>query len=158
MKKLFVLLAATATLTGCMSSKVQVENRDARSLEPQMNAFVSPVLADVNVSGNRIEKTETVKLENAFGTSFDVFISNIKANMIAKMLQEVKADVLVGTQSAVFTEDTKTGYVKVTITGYPGKYTNWRPTTKDHEINWIRGAYTDVKIITSDFEKTKAVH
>ena len=138
MKRLFIIIAATAIVASCaiqpMTPPTTVatitydyQESSVRILEPEQSMLLSPVMADLEVSDQKITHTE----KNAFAdikVTPDVIrnISEFKKIALSRAAKAHNADVLVGTIIDVVTKNQR---LEITVSGYPAYYRNFRNAT-----------------------------
>lgn len=115
MKKLIIILALALLCASCSTifSTATYEDADA-SFRPTIS------IADVNVSDTKISYTYIPTRAVRKGGSANV----INAAVRQALVSAGNYDVLVAKETHVTFEGSK--IVSVVVTGYPGKYTNWR--------------------------------
>jgi len=124
MKKIFLLLCSTLSLIGCATNATYKGNTLKTVKIEHTEVEALPVTADLAISEQRTSG-------EAEG---NVFHRNIlEREAIAKALGQTppsvdKADVLAGTN---WYEEVTGNKLKLTVTGYPAYYTNFRTATKD---------------------------
>jgi len=136
MKKILLLSTFCFLAFGCSSVVSKSNTLKAISLDPEVEPL--PVVADLLVSEQKAtgEANGTITQTEA-----------LKQGAITKALGQVipsadNPDVLVGMN--VFTEVTDNVYLKVTVTGYPAYYTNFRM-AKEEDLKWLNIARLDNK-------------
>lgn len=121
MKKIFMILVlASAMLTSCTIIK-----KTATSTDVQLNVCQYPMVADLNIK-NKIEATKTWNFK-PFHIG-EPKLNTLKGNFIAEILKENNADVLLEPQF-LFSK-TSYGERRLTVTGYPATYSNFRKATE----------------------------
>ena len=124
--KLFVGTIAVVSCVSC--STMTYTMSDSRSIEPVQNVMITPVVADMQVSDQKAQLTETLPIRLKSVENLDFTVREYKERLIAKVLKNNSSDVLIGTLVEVTTNDD--GFLVMTITGYPAKYVNFRSATE----------------------------
>ena len=109
----------------------------ARLLEGSSNFMVTPIIADLNVSGTKISYVEKDAFAN-FTVTRQV-ISNIAAYKRIALSRAAKAhnaDILVGAEIDVETIDR---HLVITVTGYPATYKKFRNAT-NADVTLVKSA------------------
>lgn len=138
MKRFFLTLSVAAVMfTGCATTTV-VQTTDymessARVLEPEQSMLLTPLIADLKVSNEKIYYTETEAFANLEVTpSLLQNISELKKIALSRAARAHKADVLVGSTIDVTTKNQR---LEITISGYPAYYVKFRNANdKDVEL------------------------
>lgn len=114
MKKVFVILACAALCASCSTFR----KSSSSTLE------VSTSMSSVNTA--ELEVSPTKIYYNYLPSKFDrkTGLKNVINNAVTDALRENKADVLVGMQYDAITKKHKVK--RVTISGYPAKYKNFK--------------------------------
>lgn len=137
-----LLTIALAVCTWSMYAQkgviVDYKESSARNLEPVHSVMVMPVIADMQVSGERIVYTETEMFKD-YLVSTDVvnYITEFKKVALSRAAAAHKADAIIGATVDVVTN--ASGRLEITISGYPAKYTNFRNATNE-DIDLVRQA------------------
>ena len=135
MKKiLLVSLVALATTTGFAQKVKKPENLStytesaARNIEPRSGVIVTPVIADMQIlRQERVEYSET--LPYYVTPEIVAFVPSFKKTVFFHATDSFKCDALAASLIDVTT--TSEGFLKITVTGYPAKYVNFRNATAD---------------------------
>jgi len=146
MKKILLLLICSLLLIGCASVS-KSNTLKTVSLEPEVEPL--PVVADLVVSEHKVTG-------EANGTITQT--EKLAREALTKALGQEppsadRPDVLVGMN--VFTEITDNAYLKVTVTGYPAYYTNFR-TAKEEDLERLNIAKLDRKVPVLDEAPTES--
>ncbi|MBR2025988.1 MAG: hypothetical protein IKB19_05150 [Rikenellaceae bacterium] len=133
MKRFFLTLSVAAALfTGCATTTV-VQTTDymessARVLEPEQSMLLTPLIADLKVSDEKVYYTETEAFANLeVSPALLQNITELKKIALSRAARAHKADVLVGSTIDVITKDKR---LEITISGYPAYYVKFRNVTK----------------------------
>ncbi len=135
MKKLFFSCLALVVAIGSASAQSRTERVDyqessARNLEPQQSVMISPMIADMEVVADKIYYTETEAFRNYPLTEALIpFVPEFKKVALSRAARAYKADVIVGATVDVITNGQ--GYLEITISGYPARYTRFRNATSE---------------------------
>lgn len=129
-------MAITAVMTACVvqntppaPSNVEREYYESsvRILEPEQSMLLSPVMADLEVSDQKVTHTE----KDAFAAIkiTETVINNMaefKKIALSRAAKAHNADVLIGTIVEVSTNNKR---LVITVSGYPAFYRNFRSAT-----------------------------
>lgn len=99
----------------------------ARNIEPGQRILTTPLIADVKVISSEKIKPYTEVFPFVMNPQVKEAVPGFKRTAFAHAAKENNADILVGTDITVTTNDD--GYVVVTVTGYPARYANFRNAT-----------------------------
>lgn len=128
------------------------EHHQARILDAVSNAYVKPLVVDLEIDksiGNNGKIEHTWTLDRLFAESaLGGDLENIHTWGTFKTTQAYKCDVLVAATFNLVLDD-KAGVYLLTVTGFAGKYANWKPAETSDEW-WIR--IVNLKM-TSEAEK-----
>lgn len=141
MKKKITLFAALAAfvLTSCGTYTYQEST--ARYAEPSRAGFITPVVADMEVSENKIENAievpvvlkkreiNEITLAEKHGRESALVLS-LKKYALAQTLKKFKADDIVAPTFSIVPSPTKKNVLVVTVTGHTAVYKNFRKATK----------------------------
>jgi hypothetical protein len=132
----------------------------ARLIEPKQDVFVVPLVADIQVLDNQTRQDYgpyKYDLKTLVASTFEEAINNIKARALYTAAREADADLIVAATFNVKSDDKVKNLMIVNVSGYPGKYINFRPLNleKAEDYDWIRVVYP-ATYRTQD-EKEKAV-
>lgn len=137
MKRIFYFVAATFLLASCTTTSVlttfDYQEASARNLEPEHTMLLTPLIADLEVSPEKIYYVE----REAFAKFpvDDIMVKNMpefKKIALSRAAKAHDADVLVGTIMDITTDN---GQLVIAVSGYVAKYKNFRnATTKDTEL------------------------
>lgn len=144
MKKFVLLMAvicmAPSAVYAEVISKVIYQESSARNLEPEHNMVLTPLIADIKVSPNKITYTETQAFEKIpvnENLNIDAVMPNFKSIALSRAAHAYNADLLVGTVIDVVTN--AQGRLEITVTGYPANYVNFRNATAN-DIDVVKKA------------------
>lgn len=140
MRKLILLLVAILGFTAlsAQTKKTSVEidymEASARYLDPTQAFLTVPVIADLQVSQNKIQYTEKDAFKDFKVTEELIeMIPNLKQIALCRAARAHNADVILGATIDVITNSQ--GNLEITISGYPAVYTNFRNAkTSDMEV------------------------
>ena len=158
MRKFFYAGALLVIMSGCGVTNKTVNYREnmSRSLEPYIDAQMTPLTGDVKIieeydgSLKRIDKTFVFR----YGVDYfnDVITTKLvetcRLEALSKASLEENADLIVAPILNVNVKENikssrasvaKTSEISVRVTGYPAVYTNFRPMTNDDE--WMLNHY-----------------
>lgn len=132
MKKIFVFAFVFLSVSLVYAQKKETSTyreSSARNIEPRQGMIVVPLVADLQViSEDRIKPYEEVFPYVVTPAIVDL-VPAFKKTAFLNAARANNADAIVG--SSVDVNTTGEGYLKITISGYPAKYTNFRNATKD---------------------------
>lgn len=135
------------------SNPKKFERAEARKIPPEVRTFVTPQIFDMKMLSNSRETFGPYyfPLDQAIGNITMGEIRNDEMRALYRACQEADADAIIEPlfDSYVYEKDTK--MLIVELSGYPVKYTNFRPATKA-EIDMIGVVYpttqTSVSVTT----------
>ena len=145
MKRLFTLFGLAVVIVGCAPTTEVIhttydyayQESSARLLDPDAVMMLSPIIADLNVSNERVTYVETEAFAHIYVTK--AIISDIveyKKLAVARAAQYYKADVMVGCNVDVVTRNKR---LVITVSGYPAWYKNFRNATAD-DVDLVKNA------------------
>lgn len=149
MKKLLVTLSMIIGAIIISTAADESDNRlfeeaYARDEEPATVVYIHPQIADMQMMSEVRKVYGPYKFKlNKSGTVLEGELENAKARALYRATMEADADLMIGSlyDSYVFEDDDK--YIMVEVSGYPAKYTNFRPLPLDANMNnMIRVCYT----------------
>jgi hypothetical protein len=148
MKK-FLLVTMAIVAFSCLEAfsqnkaVVDYKESSARILEPLHSVLTMPLVADLQVIGNKITYTETKAFENyAVTTEIVSFVPDFKKVALSNAAKAHNADAIIGATVDIITN--AQGRLEITICGYPAKYTNFRTATLE-----------DLNVVKKGLEATK---
>ena len=145
-----VLIACATAFGQGKTTKVDYKESSARTLEATHQIFTTPLVADLMISGEKINHIEKDAFEDYIVDENIVnYISDFKKIALGCAVKKYNADALVGTVFDVITN--QTGHLVITVSGYPATYTNFRNATTD-DISLIKEAEK-----TNDSRQNKVV-
>ena len=126
------------TLSGnAQKANVEYHQAQARQVEPLVQTFILPKVAEMKLSSTRIEYNVFISNEQVAAMGGDP--SELKAYALAEACKEKNADVIVAAIYFIDSDKANNGY-NVKLLGYPGTYTNWRDVIPG-DYEWIRDVY-----------------
>ncbi|MBQ8337235.1 MAG: hypothetical protein IJY44_06875 [Bacteroidaceae bacterium] len=103
---------------------IEYMESSARVLEPEHNMLLTPLIADLKVSANKVYYTEKELFANMNVThKLLTDITELKKIALSRAAHAHKADVLVGSTIDIVT---KNGHLEISVSGYPANYVNFR--------------------------------
>lgn len=154
MKKHFFAVAAVAlALTSCgtfeeltpivpqqtQTHKIEYMESSARVLEADHNLLSTPMIADLDVSAEKVTYTETEMFANLEVTRGLLSnIAELKKIALSRAARQYKADILVGSTIDVVTN--KDGRLEITVSGYPARYVKFRKASSQ-DIDLLKNIY-----------------
>lgn len=156
MKKLFLILAMIAALgsPAAFAQKKEAnpkawEEAQARKVVPEIRTFVTPQICDMQMLSKSRETFGPYYFEiKSIEQTFNFELWNYQNRALYRAVQESDADAIIEPlfNSYVYEKDSKT--LVVELSGYPVRYTNFRPATKG-EVDMIGVVYPDVRTSVS---------
>lgn len=161
MRKL-VLASALISMLVCPSVMAQKkdsnpkiwEEAQARKIVPEIRTFVTPQICDMTMLSTSRESFGPYYFEiKSIEQTFNYELTNFQSRALYRALQESDGDAIIEPlfNSYVYEKDSK--ILVVELSGFPVKYTNFRPASKD-QIDMIGVVYPDSKTSVS----VNAVH
>lgn len=118
------------------------EHAEARKIEPEIRTFVTPQICDMQMLSSSRESYGPYyfQLDQTIGNTYRSETLNDEKRALFRACQEADADAIIEPlfDSYVYEKDTK--LLIIELSGYPVKYTNFRPATKS-EIEMIGVVY-----------------
>ncbi len=136
-----ILLLALVCIVGNGYAQQRIERVDyqestARNLEPEHFMLLTPLIADLEVSSEKVTHTEKAAFaEFPVTTAMIREIPEFKKIALSRAARACNADVMVGTTIDVITNSQ--GLLEITITGYPAHYRRFRNATLE-DIDLIK--------------------
>ncbi len=128
MKRLLSLLALVMISSAAFAQRIErieYQESSARTLESDQKMFMTPMIADLEVSPTRITHVEREAFANLEITPEVIkAMATFKSVALSHAARAFKADVIVGTTIDVRTNNV--GRLEITVTGYPASYRNFR--------------------------------
>lgn len=158
MKSRLLLSLAVAVLASSLPAFAQkkdpnpkkFERAEARKIPPEVRTFITPMIFDMKMIGNARETFGPYyfPLDQSIGNITMGEIRNDEMRALYRACQEADADAIIEPlfDSYVYEKDTK--MLIVELSGYPVKYTNFRPATKA-EIDMIGVVYPNTQTSVS---------
>lgn len=140
MRKCFMMaVVCLVSLNVCAQKNTTVEfhQAQARQVEPLIQTFIMPKVAEMTVGSERISFTTFISNEEA--KAMDNSIYELKAYALANTCKANNADVIVAATYLIDTDKNNGGY-NVTVVGYPGIYERWRD-VQANDYQWIQSVY-----------------
>lgn len=138
MEKTFVILLCMLSLTVAaerataqrIEKKVVYQESSARNIEPRQGVIMTPLIADMEVMGDRIRFVE-MKAFEAYPVSADIlpYVPEFKKIALSNAAKSCGADVIIGATIDVVTNSE--GKLEICVAGYPARYVNFRNATAD---------------------------
>lgn len=137
-----IALSATAN---AQKTTYTVAESSSTFLEPSPSIITTPLVADIKILGEKISYVEPDALKIFPLTNFQQ-LPQLRSIIVARATRAYNADLLVGVSFDMQT--TENGELKVTVTGYPAKYNNFRNATYEE----VRSVYL-AKLATKNDEQ-----
>ncbi len=139
MKRGALLLLTLFMTSGLYAQRttVHMQNTQARMLDVQANAYVKPLVTELNINESlgKISDTWQLSKEQA-EVSLGGNLDNIRSYALYLSSNKHSADVIVAALFDVKTSSDGSGY-EVTVVGFPANYSNWR-VADDSDLEWIK--------------------
>lgn len=123
----FFALASLPLMAQKNKTTYYYNESSARNIEPGQRILTTPLIADVQVTSKEKIKPYVEVFPFVMNPQVKDAVPGFKRTAFAHAAKENNADILVGTDITVTTNED--GFVVVTVTGYPAKYTNFRNAT-----------------------------
>lgn len=137
MKKLFVYALVALSSVSCSTytytATSSMENTQARILNANASAYVTPLTVELDVS-SRVTDVWTLTKEEA-ESDMGGNLANIRSWAAYKSARKYDADVIVSPIFNITSNSAGDGY-EVEVIGFPAKYTNWKSATKE-DYEWM---------------------
>ena len=147
MKRLLLTLSVVTVLTSCavQTTIPTYTELSTRVLEPEQKMLLTPVIADLKISDEKIHYSESVSLAgiSEVTPSFIQSISELKKIVLCRAARAYNADVLVAPTIDVVTQDNK---LEISVSGFPAYYTKIRNVTSD-DVELLKVAYGSTAIV-----------
>lgn len=152
MKKVFYFLGIAFIMAACGSTAnyVQIDSQkdqdsEARKLQAVATAIIRPVVADVQVGNVKIEDKWKFSLQQY--SDFGGDLETIQNRGLYLSSKKHDADMIV---APIFNFERvgegENAYYELTVTGYLGSFTNWKP-LEAKDSTWMRAnRYYNVKV------------
>ena len=159
MKKLLMLGVVLFAATSLFAQKgtLQYQESSARSLEPAHAVMITPLVADMQLLGDRISYTESEAFA-AYAITPEIvgFIPTFKNIALSRAAKFYKADAIVAATVDVITN--AAGRIEITISGYPVKYVNFRNAKmEDVELQNRAQSFSGTEDVFDDKNKNTTV-
>ncbi len=146
MKKLIIGLLVVAGLTSCTIQRLNYSESSARSIEPNMEAIVTPLIAEPELLSNDKIKPFVLVVPGEVTPALIANIDAWKRVALSDAAKKYNADALIGTMIDVKTENNR---LNIIVTGWPIRYTNFRKATEaDTWISTLMEGPTAAGILT----------
>lgn len=136
---------ALAVTANAQKTTYTVAESSSTFLEPSPSIITTPLVADIKILGEKISYVEPDALKIFPLTNFQQ-LPQLRSIIVARATRAYNADLLVGVSFDMQT--TENGELKVTVTGYPAKYNNFRNATYEE----VRSVYL-AKLATKNDEQ-----
>lgn len=154
---LFTLFVAVSLSAFAQKDRLQYQESSARSLEPVHAVMITPLVADMELLGDRISYTESEAFAGYVITPNVVQdISTLKNIALSRAARHHNADAIVAATVDVVTNND--GKLEITISGYPVKYVNFRNAKlEDVELQGRAQSFNDTEDVFDDKNKNTTV-
>lgn len=131
MKKSILFLGMAAIIYGCSAPKAtSYSYSEYKTISPSPSVYTVPLMADLDVSKDRITYAERINQDITFLTDAEVaaLANREKETVMANALKAHNADVLVAPMVNITTDANRN--LVIVICGYPATYKNFRNATE----------------------------
>lgn len=141
MRKLLLSLATVLMMSACETSNYvissyQEQYSEARKLEAEATAIIRPVVGDVQVGSEKIE--DKWKFSDLQYANLGYNLQNVQNRGLYLSSKKHNADIIV---APIFNFERigegESAYYELSITGYLGNFTNWKP-MEAKDSTWMR--------------------
>lgn len=142
MRKLLLSLATVLMMAACgtsnydIISSYQEQDSEARKLETVATAIIRPVVGDVQVGSEKIEDKWQFTAQQYANLGCD--LQNVQNRGLYLSSKKHNADIIV---APIFNFERigegESAYYELSITGYLGNFTNWKP-MEAKDSTWMR--------------------
>lgn len=152
----FVVFALA--FVGSAMGQTQFDQAQARIIEPKQDVFIKPLVAEIEIMEEQQRQNYgpyEYPIKSVETLTFDE-LENIKKLALHQATVEAKGDIIVAATFRAYSDE-KGKHVIVEISGFPGKYVNFRTARKeDGDYEWITTVYPYADRINTT-GKTKAL-
>ena len=136
-------LSSTAAKPETKENKL-FEEAYACDEEPATVVYIHPQIADMTMQSTAREVYGPYRFKlTKPGVMSEGEPDNVKARALYRATMESDADLMIGTLYDTYIVENDDRFVQVEVSGYPAKYTNFRPLPLDANTNaMIRACYT----------------
>ena len=139
-----LLLAAICLFAVNAAGQTTYEESQARLIEPKQDVFIVPLVADIQVMDKQVRQDYgpyEFDINSLSTTSVDD-VNQYKANALYRAAREADADLIVAATFNV-KSDAKGKKMIINVSGYPGKYVNFRSLKldKSEDYEWVSVVY-----------------
>lgn len=141
MRKLLLSLTTVLMMSACETSdyivkSYQEQDSEARKLEAVSTAIIRPVVGDVQVGTEKIEDKWKFSTQQYANLGYD--LQNVQNRGLYLSSKKHNADIIV---APIFNFERigegESAYYELSITGYLGNFTNWKP-MEAKDSTWMR--------------------
>ena len=152
-KLLLIMFLTTVGFSGAYAqNKVEFRESQARLLEPVQNAYVKPLIVELEINESKGKIVDSWKFTNKEVNALNGEVSNLRTRALFNSTRKHNADVIVAATFDIASLSDGTGY-EVKVIGYPANYKGWT-TAKPEDYEWIRMEKT---ITTNEKDKIQAI-
>lgn len=112
------------------NTKINYHSTESRDFEPRQGVIVTPLLADLKIT-TQTSVCDSIDFPILIATiapnQMESWVSEYKKQAMSLMLKKYKSDAIIAALTEVNT--TSDGRMRITISGYPAKYVNFRSAT-----------------------------
>ncbi len=127
--------------TYCQNTRINYHSTESRDFEPRQGVIITPLLADLKV----ITQTSVcdsvdfpILIASIAPGQMESWVSEYKKQAMSLILKKYKADAIIASLTDVNT--TPEGRMRITISGYPARYINFRNATSTD--TWMVSLYS----------------
>ncbi len=136
-------LVSVLSASAQKNTTVEFHQAQARQVEPLIQTFILPKVAEMKVEPNRISFTTFISNEEVVAMKGEIY--ELKAYALANACKANNADVIIAATYIIDTDKSNKGY-NVTVVGYPAVYEKWRD-VQQGDYQWIQSVYgTDLNL------------
>ncbi len=158
LKRLFSFALFVVCFTTIAFGQTTFEQSQSRIIEPKQDVFIKPLVAEIQIMNNQ-ERVDFKPFERPISSVDDLTyeqLDNFKAGALYDAARQAGADIIVAATFNVRTDE-KGKKIIIEVSGFPGKYVNFRTATKaDDDYEWITTVYPYTDRV-NDTGKTKAL-
>ncbi len=158
-----IALVYSFAAMGQTKEKNEYEQSQSRIIEPKQDVFIVPLVADIEILDNQVrQEYGPYEFDVPAGVetlSYDMLEEHKKSSLY-RAAKEANADLIVAATFNVYAKKMKGKIISIELSGYPGKYINFRSVIKDNkdgDYQWIPIIYPQYDRLNDATGKTKAL-
>lgn len=137
MKKLYFIALLFLLFVSEAAAQVRYQETQARTIEPRTGMVTTPMVAELEILNDGVKYSQTIDNGVVVSSNILSMINEYKNQALAKLLNDIGADVMFGTLYEIVTNERNTLSIK--ITGYPAKFSKIRMAKP--EDAWMTNIY-----------------